>query len=66
MKKIVQLIMLISLIIVFISGLLLKPMPSMVLGIIHGLSGFVLVISVIIHIKQIIFSQKNKLKEKRI
>ena len=45
-------IMLISLSTVFITGFLLKPMPSMWMGITHGVSGFVMVISAAIHCVQ--------------
>lgn len=42
--------MLISLILVFATGILLKPFPGMWMGITHGVSGFVLFISAMIHI----------------
>ena len=42
--------MLISLNLVFITGILLKPFPGMWMGIAHGVSGFVLFISASIHI----------------
>jgi len=42
--------MLISLILVFASGILLKPFPGMWMGITHGISGIVLFISAMIHI----------------
>ena len=42
-------IMLISLIVVFVSGILLKPFPGMWLGITHGVSGMVFFISAMIH-----------------
>ena len=42
--------MLISLILVFVSGILLKPFPGMWMGITHGISGIVLFISAMIHI----------------
>lgn len=41
--------MMISLIVVFVSGILLKPFPGMWIGITHGVSGFVLFISAMIH-----------------
>lgn len=41
--------MMISLIVVFVSGILLKPFPGMWLGIAHGVSGFVLFVSAMIH-----------------
>lgn len=41
--------MMISLIIVFVSGILLKPFPGMWLGIAHGVSGIVLFVSAMIH-----------------
>lgn len=40
----------ISLILVFVSGILLKPFPGMWMGITHGVSGIVLFISAMIHI----------------
>lgn len=45
-------IMLASLILVFVSGMLLRPMPGMVLGITHALSGYVLLIAGFIHCVQ--------------
>ena len=42
--------MLISLIVVFASGILVKPFPDMWMGITHGVSGMVLFISAMIHI----------------
>lgn len=46
--------MMISLILVFVTGILLKPFPGMWMGITHGVSGFVLFISASVHIlKQI-------------
>lgn len=42
--------MMISLILVFISGVLLKPFPGMWMGITHGVSGIVLFVSAMIHI----------------
>ena len=42
--------MLISLLLVFATGILLKPFPGMWMGITHGVSGFVLFISASIHI----------------
>ena len=41
--------MMISLIVVFASGMLLKPFPGMWLGITHGVSGILLFISAMIH-----------------
>ena len=41
--------MLISLIVVFVTGVLLKPFPGMWMGITHGVSGFVMFISTMIH-----------------
>lgn len=49
---IVNWIMLVSLIIVFVTGILLKPMSIMWMGISHGVSGFVLMVSAIIHCVQ--------------
>ena len=42
--------MMISLILVFVSGILIKPFLSMWMGITHAVSGFVLFISASIHI----------------
>lgn len=42
--------MLISLILVFGTGILLKLFPGMWMGITHGISGFVLFVSAMIHI----------------
>lgn len=54
-------IMLISLITVFVTGFLLKPMPGMWMGITHGLSGFVMVISAVIHcVQHGMFKKKKK------
>lgn len=48
-RMIINWIMMISLITVFVTGILLKPMPGMWMGITHGVSGFVLMISAVIH-----------------
>ncbi len=45
-------IMLISLIVVFISGILLKPFPGMWMGISHGISSYIVAICVVIHCVQ--------------
>lgn len=45
-------IMLISLIVVFGSGMLLKVMPGMWMGITHAVSGLLLVITAIVHMLQ--------------
>lgn len=45
-------IMLVALVVVFITGLLLKPMPGMWMGIAHGASGFVLFVCAVIHCVQ--------------
>lgn len=42
--------MIISLLLVFVTGILLKPFPGMWMGITHGVSGFVLFISASAHI----------------
>jgi len=42
--------MMISLVLVFATGILLKPFPGMWMGITHGVSGIVLFISAMIHI----------------
>ncbi len=41
--------MLISLVLVFVTGILLKPFPGMWMGITHGMSGFVLFGTTVIH-----------------
>ena len=41
--------MMVALIVVFVTGILLKPMPGMWMGIAHGVSGFVLVVTSLIH-----------------
>lgn len=41
--------MLISLIVVFATGILLKPFPGMWMGITHALSGAILFVSAMIH-----------------
>lgn len=50
MNKILNWVMLVSLVMVFVSGMMLKPMPGMWLGILHGVSGLVLVVSVAVHV----------------
>ncbi len=45
-------LMLISLIVVFVTGMVIKVMPGMWLGISHGVSGLVFVICAIIHCVQ--------------
>ena len=52
MMIVVNWIMLVALGVVFVTGLLLKPMPGMWMGITHGVSGFVLFICAIIHCVQ--------------
>ncbi|MBR2044626.1 MAG: hypothetical protein IJ958_00645 [Agathobacter sp.] len=49
-RQILNWTMMISLILVFVSGILLKPFPSMWMGITHGVSGIVLFISAMVHI----------------
>ena len=49
-RQILNWTMMISLILVFVSGILLKPFPRMWMGITHGVSGIVLFISAMIHI----------------
>ena len=48
----VNYIMLIALITVFVTGMLLKPMPGMWMGISHGVSGYVVMICAVIHCVQ--------------
>lgn len=52
MKNSINMIMLLSLIVVLISGLLLKPMPITSIRILHVISGFIFVISAIVHMQQ--------------
>lgn len=52
MNKILHWVMLFSLLIVFSSGILLKGMPGMWLGIIHGVSGLTLTASILVHVVQ--------------
>ena len=49
-RQILNWTMMISLILVFGTGILLKPLPGMWMGITHGVSGIVLFISAMIHI----------------
>ena len=49
-RQILNWTMMISLVLVFVSGILLKPFPGMWMGITHGVSGIVLFISAMIHI----------------
>ena len=49
-RQILNWTMLISLILVFATGILLKPFPGMWMGITHAVSGLVLFVSVMIHI----------------
>lgn len=49
-RQILNWTMLISLILVFATGILVKPFPGMWMGITHAVSGFVLFISAMIHI----------------
>lgn len=60
MKKTVNMIMLLSLIVVFISGLLLKPMPITSIRILHVVSGFIFVISAIVHMQQNLMFKRRK------
>lgn len=49
-RQILNWTMLISLILVFATGILLKPFPGMWMGITHAVSGLVLFVSAMIHI----------------
>lgn len=49
-RQILNWTMMISLILVFVTGILLKPLPGMWMGITHTVSGFVLFVSAMIHI----------------
>lgn len=68
MKKAVNMIMLLSLIVVLISGLLLKPMPITSIRILHVVSGFVFVISAIVHMQQnhMFKNEKTQIKQRLI
>lgn len=61
-------IMLLSLIVVLISGLLLKPMPITSIRILHVVSGFVFVISAIVHMQQnhMFKNEKTQIKQRLI
>lgn len=48
-RQILNCTMLISLVLVFVTGILLKPFPGMWMGITHGVSGFILFVSAMIH-----------------
>jgi len=48
-RQILNWTMMISLILVFGTGILLKPFPGMWMGITHGVSGIVLFVSAMIH-----------------
>ena len=52
MNKILHWVRLFSLVLVFSSGVLLKGMPNMWLGILHGVSGLTLTASILIHVIQ--------------
>lgn len=52
MNKVLHWVMLVSLVVVFCSGMLLKGMPGMWLGITHGVSGLLLTGSVLVHVVQ--------------
>ncbi|MEE1032829.1 MAG: hypothetical protein U0L12_11930 [Ruminococcus sp.] len=60
MMKIVNWLMLLSLVVVFVTGILLKPMPGMWMGITHGVSGFVLMICAVLHCVQHGMFKKKK------
>lgn len=49
-RQILNWTMMISLIVVFTTGMLLKSFPGMWMGISHGVSGIVLFVSAMIHI----------------
>lgn len=49
-RQILNWTMMNSLILVFVTGILLKPFPGMWMGITHTVSGFVLFVSAMIHI----------------
>ena len=49
MNRVLHWVMLLSLVVVFGSGMLLKGMPGMWLGITHVLAGLILTTSVLVH-----------------
>lgn len=51
-RNIINWVMMISLIVVMLTGILLKGMPGMWMGILHALSGFSLTISIAVHCYQ--------------
>ncbi len=52
MNKVLNWVMLVSLLLVFFSGILLKPMPNLWLGRLHGVSGIILFASTLSHMVQ--------------
>lgn len=52
MNKVLHWVMLLALVVVFGSGMLLKGMPGMWLGITHGVSGLIFTASVLVHVVQ--------------
>lgn len=48
-NAIINRVMIVSLVVVMITGVLLRAMPGMWIGILHGVSGITLTISIIIH-----------------
>ena len=51
-RMIVNKVMLVSLIVVMVTGMLLRPFPGMWTGILHGVSGITLTVSIVIHCLQ--------------
>ncbi len=49
MKRIINRLLILSLLVAFVSGLVLKTAPGMWTGILHGVSGLVLFICAVIH-----------------
>ena len=48
-RAVINWVMIVSLVIVMVSGMLLRPMPGMWVGILHTVSALALTISIIIH-----------------
>lgn len=51
-RQSINYVMAVSLVLVMLTGMLLRPVPNMWFGIIHAISGLVLTISIVIHCLQ--------------
>lgn len=51
-KKLTNIVMMVSLIIVFITGMLIHPVPESWVKILHAVAGLMLTVSVVVHICQ--------------